>query len=279
MEIGLSMAMGGSFYRATQNSEKVNKAVNSMLNRLETGEKYQYVHENVAAVIESTGLKQKVNGNDIATDRNKKNQTELESYMTGQKELLAQFNTLKEVKSKYDALGGSAATGDDKKTTDALQAQADELLKSFATLAKSAVFQGKDLVTANAGAINANNTTNGSYALAFEEVDTSGIIAANFTAGTGTDFIDGLDGAIGSLANNSARAGVLYNNVLGANNNVMTGIVNASSQRYSSLVAADDNETSALLSVLSSRMDAISASKQYGGQYMGNSIQLANLLA
>ncbi|GHS92120.1 hypothetical protein FACS1894139_09330 [Planctomycetales bacterium] len=273
MEIGLSMAMGGSFYRATQNSEKVNKAVNSMLNRLETGEKYQYVHENVAAVIEGSTLKSKVNTNDIANDRNAKSQTELESYMTGQKEMLQSLEALKEVHGKYAALSAADQAGT---VGLALTAEAEELGNSITSLSKSASFAGQNLVEANTSGITINASTtaaNNTYALDFEAIAITGIGTVGIAGAAA------VDAAITALAGNSARAGVVYNNVLGSQRDVMTSIVNSSSQRYSSLVAADDNETSALLSVLSSRMDAISASKQYGGQYMGNSIQLANLLA
>ncbi|MDR0868152.1 MAG: hypothetical protein LBP75_06700 [Planctomycetota bacterium] len=246
-----------------------------MLNRLETGEKYQYVHENVAAVIEGSTLKSKVNANDIANDRNAKSQTELESYMTGQKEMLQSLEALKEVHGKFAAL---SATDQTATVGLSLTAEAAELGKSIIALSKSASFAGSNLTDASTSGITINASTtaaNNTYTLGFGAITLAGIGTVD-TAGTAMGLVDA---AITALAKNSAQAGVVYNNVLGSQRDVMTSIVNSSSQRYSSLVAADDNETSALLSVLSSRMDAISASKQYGGQYVGNSIQLANLLA
>ena len=49
-DMSINLSMGGAFYRASQNSAKVNRAVNQMLNRLETGQKYQYAYQNVSAV-------------------------------------------------------------------------------------------------------------------------------------------------------------------------------------------------------------------------------------
>ena len=40
-DMSVNLSMGGAFYRASQNTQKVNKAVNMMLNRVETGQKYQ----------------------------------------------------------------------------------------------------------------------------------------------------------------------------------------------------------------------------------------------
>ncbi|MBP5231885.1 MAG: hypothetical protein J6333_00595, partial [Planctomycetes bacterium] len=59
-DMSVNLSMGGAFYRASQNQQKVNKAVNSMLYRLETGQQYQYAYQNVSAVTEGAALKSNI---------------------------------------------------------------------------------------------------------------------------------------------------------------------------------------------------------------------------
>lgn len=260
MEISLNMAQGGSFYRSAQNAGKVNKAVNSMLNRLDTGEKYQFAYENVGAVIEGSSLAGRISAGTEATDRNKKAQQELDPLMKAQTEIMNMLGTAKEVGEKFNALSvADRTTG----TGVALTTQHDELVRAISSLASNTSFKG-DSITSGVNQNLSVNAANASYTFS------TGGFAFSGTVGNTAD----IDAAISSMGTSSAISGVFYKNVLGGFNNVMTTDVNAMSSRRSDLVVADDNETMAILSTLNSRMDAISASRQYSAQYRGNSMAL-----
>lgn len=260
-DMSINLSMGGSFYRASQNTAKVNRAVNQMLNRLETGQKYQYAYQNISAVTEGSSLKASIATQEAAVSANSKKQMELDPVMQAQTEIMSILGQMKEVGSEYlaDSTGSSA---------DALKTQYEELAKAANEIAASAKFAGGDLAAGLSGVdIDAGRGVTHSL--------TTNAININTTI---SDLSD-IDTAITNLSKDSASLGVLYNNVLESNKTIMTSDMNAMTQRFSSLLTADDNETSALLMTLNNRLDAINASKQYAAGYMGNSIALTNILA
>lgn len=260
-DLSVNLSLGGAFYRASQNTAKVNKAVNQMLNRLETGEKYQYAYQNVSAVTEGAELKSSITTNQTAVERNKKYQEQLDPVMTAQNEIIGMLGKMKEIQSEYNAnsTGSGAAS---------LEEQYKELGKAATALAAKTSFNGTALNSANTSKVKIN-----------ENGDEYTLSLSGFTFTTTDIKSDDVDAAITAATKDSARLGVLYDDVLGSNNDVMTSRVNAMSSRYSSLVLADDNETSALLSSLSKRMDSINASKQYNASYAQNSISIMSLMA
>ena len=257
-DMSVNLSMGGAFYRASQNQQKVNKAVNSMLYRLETGQKYQYAYQNVSAVTEGATLKSNIATQESGVSNNGKQQAELDPVMQAQTEIMTILGDMKEVAAQYGDGTGEGA--------DALKAQYAALADAANALAQGVSFGNKTLADGLESDVDAGNGV--SYSIA-----TTGIALT----GTSVD-ATAVDAAIKNLASDSAKLGVLYNNVLESNKSIMNADINAMTLRYSSLLTADDNETSSLLMSLNSRMDAINAAKQYAAGYAGNSINLTNIL-
>lgn len=258
-DMSVNLSMGGAFYRAAQNQQKVSKAVNSMLYRLETGQKYQYAYQNVSAVTEGSTLKSDIATQESSVDNNGKLQAELDPVMQAQTEIMNILGQMKEVAAQYanDSTGSGAA---------ALSAQYAELASAANELAGGVSFNGATLAAGLSGNVNAGNSVSHAVSTTAINIDGTSINAAT------------IDTAISNLAADSAKLGVLYNNVLESNKSIMNADINAMTLRYSSILTADDNETSSLLVSLNSRMDAINAARQYAAGYAGNSINLTNIL-